>query len=133
MISGMSSSVCFSRVSQCKSSAIAAAALALNSGFRLSELGGVVQGSWTMKFLAFAIGVLALGFAATTAARADYAVAYFKKDGACRAWQDSSLKPLQPGWKYHWVGLKTWQEAQSKKHYAFAHHWCKTWEWKKVF
>ena len=86
-----------------------------------------------MKFLAFAIGVLALGFAATTAARADYAVAYFKKDGACRAWQDSSLKPLQPGWKYHWVGLKTWQEAQSKKHYAFAHHWCKTWEWKKVF
>jgi len=58
---------------------------------------------------------LALGFSVTTAARADYAVAMFK-DGTCRAWQGSKATPLAPGWKYHWVGLKSWNEAESKKH-----------------
>jgi hypothetical protein len=103
--------------------------LASCSGFRLSELGGVGNRELDEKKLAFAIGILTLGIAASTAARADYAVAYFKHDGTCRAWQDSKAAPLAPGWKYHWVGLKSWQEAESKKHYAFAHHWCKTWQW----
>jgi hypothetical protein len=41
-----------------------------------------------MKRLAFAIGVVALGLSASTAARADYAVVMFK-DGYCRVWNDS--------------------------------------------
>jgi len=79
-----------------------------------------------MKRLAFAAGVAALALALTSAARADYAVVMFK-DGTCRAWQQSGWKPLQPGWKYHWVGLKSWDEAKSKQHYSMRHHWCKSW------
>jgi hypothetical protein len=77
-----------------------------------------------MRQLAFAVGVLALGLAATTAARADYAVVMFK-DGHCRAWNEAG-NPVQPGWKYHWVHLKSWEFANTKKHYAIAHHWCKS-------
>jgi hypothetical protein len=77
-----------------------------------------------MKRIAFAIGVLVLGFSATTAARADYAVVMFK-DGTCRAWNEVG-NPVQPGWKYHWVHLKSWDFALTKKHYALAHHWCKS-------
>ena len=79
-----------------------------------------------MKRLAFVVGVLALGFAAT-AARADYAVVMFK-DGHCRAWNDSKARPMEAGSKYHWVGLKSWDAAAHKKHYAMRHHWCKTFE-----
>ena len=46
-----------------------------------------------MKKLAFVIGVLALGFAASTAARADFAVIKFKDTGACRAWYNDASKP----------------------------------------
>jgi len=77
-----------------------------------------------MKQLAFAIGMIALGLAASTAARADYAVVMFK-DGYCRVWADSKAAPMGPGWKYHWVGLKSWEQASGKKHYAMRHHWCK--------
>ena len=77
-----------------------------------------------MKKLAFAVGVLALGFAATTAARADYNVVMFK-DGSCRVWAAPG-NPAQPGYKYHWVHLKSRELAWSKKHYAMAHHWCKS-------
>jgi hypothetical protein len=77
-----------------------------------------------MKRVAIIAGMMALGLAASTA-RADYAVVMFK-DGTCKPWLQSSAKPLQPGWKYHWVGLKTWEEAQSKKHYALEHKWCKS-------
>jgi len=77
-----------------------------------------------MKQLALAIGLVAFGFAASTAARADYAVVMFK-DGYCRPWKHSEAKPAAPGWKYHWVGLKSWEAAESKKHYALRHHWCK--------
>ncbi len=79
-----------------------------------------------MKRLTFAIAALALGVSASTAARADYAVVMFK-DGTCRAWDDGSLKPLQPGWKYHWVNLKSRDEANSKMHYSMKRHWCKSW------
>jgi hypothetical protein len=78
-----------------------------------------------MKPVALVISLLALGFAASTAARADYAVVMFKKDGSCKPWLESSYKPLEPGWKYHWVGLKSWDAAVGKKHYAMTHHWCK--------
>jgi len=49
----------------------------------------------------------------------------FKKDGYCRVWKDSAAAPVQPGWKYHWVGLKSWEFAQSKKHYAMRRGWCR--------
>ena len=42
----------------------------------------------TMKRLAFAVGVLALGFAAATPARADFAVVKFEL-GFCRIWWDT--------------------------------------------
>ena len=78
-----------------------------------------------MKQLVFGFALLAIGFAATTAARADYAVVMFK-DGTCRIWNNSKATPVKPGYKYHWVGLKSWDFAQTKKHYALKHHWCKS-------
>jgi hypothetical protein len=50
-----------------------------------------------MKRLAFAVGVLALGFTAGTPARADFAVVKFEL-GYCRIWWDSGAKPWGPGW-----------------------------------
>ena len=50
-----------------------------------------------MKRLAFAVGVLALGFAASTPARADFAVVKFEL-GYCRIWWDSGATPLGAGW-----------------------------------
>ena len=48
-----------------------------------------------MKRLAFAIGVVALGLSASTAARADYAVVMFK-DGYCRVWNDRKQRRWRP-------------------------------------
>ena len=79
-----------------------------------------------MKRLVLAASALALCVAASNVARADYAVVLFKKEGYCRVWADSHAAPVAPGWKYHWVGLKSWQVAASKKHYAMKHHWCKS-------
>jgi hypothetical protein len=50
-----------------------------------------------MKRLVFALGVLALGFAASTPARADFAVVKFEL-GFCRIWWDTGLKPWGAGW-----------------------------------
>lgn len=50
-----------------------------------------------MKNMAFAVGVLALGFAATTPARADFAVVKFES-GFCRVWWDSSATPWGNKW-----------------------------------
>ncbi len=44
-----------------------------------------------MKRLVIAASVLALGLAASSAARAGYAVVMFKKDGYCRVW--ATTKP----------------------------------------
>lgn len=52
-----------------------------------------------MKRLVFAVGVMALGAAALTPARADFAVIRFK-DGHCQAWMDSKMGPWSPGSKY---------------------------------
>jgi hypothetical protein len=78
-----------------------------------------------MKGLAFAVAALALGAAASTPVRADYAVVMFK-DGHCRPWNNSQAMPAGAGWKYHWVALTSWDQAASKKHYAMRHHWCQT-------
>jgi len=50
-----------------------------------------------MKRLAFAVAVLALGFTATTQARADWAVMKFEL-GFCRIWLDSGAAPWGQGW-----------------------------------
>ena len=56
-----------------------------------------------MKHIAFAISALALGLAATTPARADFAVIKFKDTGACRAWYEHAAKPW--GTYTRFVGL----------------------------
>ena len=79
-----------------------------------------------MKKLAFAIGVLALGFAASIPARADFAVVKFKDTGVCRAWYDHAAKP----WGHYqvlWVSEPSWAVAQTKGEYAMKHKWCKAW------
>jgi len=81
-----------------------------------------------MKKLAFAIGVLAIGFAASTPALADFAVVKFK-DGSCRAWAEHKAAPWGPGWKYLWVSVPSWEVAQHKGAWAMKHHWCHQW-WK---
>jgi hypothetical protein len=50
-----------------------------------------------MKRLVFAVGVLALGFAASTPARADFAVVKFEL-GFCRIWWNTGMKPWGAGW-----------------------------------
>ena len=50
-----------------------------------------------MKRLAFAVGVLALGFAASSPARADFAVVKFEF-GYCRIWWEASATPWGAGW-----------------------------------
>lgn len=81
-----------------------------------------------MKRLAIVLGVLAIGFAAATSARADFAVVKFK-DGSCRAWADHKAAPTGKHWKYLWVSVPTWEVAQAKGAYAMKHHWCRHW-WK---
>lgn len=58
----------------------------------------------TMKQLAFAIGLLAVAFTASTPARADYALIQFG-DGYCRIWWDSADTPWGIGWTKIVVGL----------------------------
>ncbi|MGD0024600.1 MAG: hypothetical protein ABSC37_08230 [Xanthobacteraceae bacterium] len=71
-----------------------------------------------MKRLAFAIGVLALGFAAAAPARADFAVVKFNS-GYCRVWTDTAAGP-QDG-KYLWF-----------RHHHHWHHWSyRTATWKR--
>ena len=79
-----------------------------------------------MKRLAFAMGVLALGFAATVPARADFAVVKFKDTGYCRAWYDHTAKSWGTS-QVLWVKVYNWDASQSKGSYAMAHKWCKGW------
>jgi hypothetical protein len=79
-----------------------------------------------MKHIAFAIGALALGLAATTPARADFAVIKFKDTGACRAWYDHTAKPWGTS-QVLWVSTASWDAAQSKGSWAMKRGWCKAW------
>jgi hypothetical protein len=76
-----------------------------------------------MKRLAFAIGVLALGFAASTPARADFGVVRFE-GGWCRVWANSHAAPAGTGWRVLWYGLPSWAAGESAIKWAIAHHWC---------
>lgn len=64
-----------------------------------------------MKRLAFAASVLALGFAASTPALADFALVQFD-DGYCRIWQDSADTPWGAGWTKISIGLPDYLAAQ---------------------
>jgi len=65
-----------------------------------------------MKRLAFAAGILALGFAASTPARADYAVVRLP-DGWCKVWWDSGANPWGDSWTKIAINLPDWLSATS--------------------
>jgi hypothetical protein len=82
--------------------------------------------------LAFAVGLLALGFAGATPARADFAVITFNS-GYCRVWTETAFGPQDGhylwfpspiGWRYRFL---TWEGADLAMHRAVAwnrcHHW----------
>ena len=79
-----------------------------------------------MKRMAIAVGVLALGFAAATPTRADFAIIKFQ-DGTCRAWAESKVGPWPPGSKYLTVGLASWDAATKKGQAEVGRHRCKSW------
>jgi hypothetical protein len=76
-----------------------------------------------MRRLAFAIGVLALGFTAASPARADYAVVRFE-GGYCRIWWDSGATPEGTGWEKIAVGLPDWTAAWAALASAVAQRVC---------
>ena len=82
---------------------------------------------------AFANVLLALGFAAVTPARADFAVIEFSS-GYCRIWTDTAFGPedghylwfLSPSWGWHYRFL-TFEGADAAMHQAVAMHRCYHW------
>jgi hypothetical protein len=88
-----------------------------------------------MKRLVFALSALAMACAATTAARADYAVARFD-DGWCRVWWDTSYKPWAGEFlwfrhHHHWhrwyYRFETWDAAHEHLLRAIKWNRCKNW------
>jgi hypothetical protein len=71
-----------------------------------------------MKRLAFAIGLLVLGFGAVIPARADFAVIKFGS-GYCRVWADTAAGP-QDG-HYLWF--------RHHRHWGWHHHHHHHWGW----
>ncbi len=88
-----------------------------------------------MTRLAVAIGLLALAFAASTPARADFAVVKFQKSGWCRVWTDTAVAPPDGHflwWRHHhhwYYRLPTRAAAEHKLQKAVAWHRCKAWAW----
>jgi hypothetical protein len=76
-----------------------------------------------MKSLAFAIGLFAVAFAASTPARADYALVQFS-DGFCRIWWNSADTPWGAGWTKIAVGLPDHVAAQAALDAAIAQQIC---------
>jgi len=77
----------------------------------------------TMKQVAFVIGALALGLAAVTPARADYAVVRWT-DGYCRIWWGASATP----WGAGWAKIATapdWQTAAAAMDAAIKSNTCR--------
>jgi hypothetical protein len=76
----------------------------------------------TMKRLAFAVGLLALGVAAATPARADYAIVRFET-GYCQIWWDGGATP----WGVNWTKVAItpdWASAYSALYAAIAARTC---------
>jgi hypothetical protein len=65
-----------------------------------------------MKRLTLTVGILVLGFAASTPARADYAVVQFP-DGWCKIWWNSGAAPWGDGWVMLTYGLPDWLSASA--------------------
>jgi hypothetical protein len=63
-----------------------------------------------MKQLTLVAFAVALGLAATTPARADFAVVQFR-DGHCQRWWDSGSNPWGAGWRKIVIGLPNWEAA----------------------
>jgi hypothetical protein len=82
-----------------------------------------------MKRVVFVVAALAISFAASTAARADFAVIKFK-DGSCRVWSDPKMGPMGMMKKdWWWVGkpVPTREAAAKRGAWATKHHVCKSW------
>jgi hypothetical protein len=77
-----------------------------------------------MQRLIFAIGLVSLSFAASSAAQADYAVVQ-SDDGGCRIWWDSAGNPWGTGWTKVAVGLPDHSAAQVALDAAFAQRVCR--------
>ena len=76
----------------------------------------------TMKHFAFAVGLMALGVAAATPARADYAVVRFDT-GYCQIWWDAGATP----WGVNWTKVAMtpdWASANSALYAAIAARTC---------
>jgi hypothetical protein len=78
----------------------------------------------SMKHLALAVGVVTLASAASTSARADYAVIQFG-DGRCEIWQDSGSDPAGAGWTKLAFGFADYLAAQDARDAAFAQGVCR--------
>jgi hypothetical protein len=101
----------------------------------MSRLGNIYERDQSkeliMMRLAFAIGLLAVGFTAATPARADFAVVEFSS-GYCRIWTDTIFGPEDgrylhfPWWSSHYR-FHTFEEANMAMHWAVAHHRCHHW------
>jgi hypothetical protein len=76
-----------------------------------------------MKRLAFSVGLLALGLAASTPARADFAVIRFE-NGYCQIWWDSAGTPWGVGWTKIAVGLPDYNAAWAVLATAVAQRAC---------
>jgi hypothetical protein len=77
-----------------------------------------------MKRLALALGLLAVGFTASTSARADFAVVQFG-DGYCRIWWDSADNPWGPAWTKVAIGLPDYTTASAALNDAILHGVCR--------
>ena len=75
-----------------------------------------------MKRLGFAIGILALGLVASSAARADFGVIRFEH-GVCTVWTESHAKPAGAGWRVLWYHQPTREAAEGRIKWGIAHHW----------
>ncbi len=65
-----------------------------------------------MNRLAVAVCLLIVGLAASTPARADFAVVRFG-DGFCKIWWDSADNPWPSGWSKIALGLPDYLTAQA--------------------
>jgi hypothetical protein len=88
----------------------------------ICKLRGLYNTEPTMKRFAFALGLMALGLAAATPARADYAVVRFDT-GYCQIWWDGSATP----WGVNWTKVAMtpdWPSAYSALYAAIAARAC---------
>jgi hypothetical protein len=77
-----------------------------------------------MNRFAFAVCLLIAGLAASTPARADFAVVRFG-DGFCKIWSDSADNPWGTGWTKIALGLPDYLTAQAALAGAHARATCR--------